>query len=85
MNRDGSFNITPNDWENPPNNKNGFIGCRQVVPLLDSDLKNKEFDQKGRLKKTTLERLIDHIDKSEVLTPEEIENLIDALSSYLFG
>lgn len=73
------MHITKNDWPDMPKDES-FISC---TPLQYAPTKYKNAHPKGRLTDTALERLMQHLNESEMLVESEKEVLVNAIYSYL--
>lgn len=81
-NREGSFTITQKDWQQMPKPRS-FISCDKLIKYTPQKL--TAATPKGHLETKSLERLMDHISDSEILTGAEIDLVIDAFSQHLGG
>ncbi len=78
-NREGVMFITQDDWPEMLR-ESSFISCRPVQYPAE---KIKKASSKGRLSDAALNRLMDHLEESEILTANDKEVLVDAIADYL--
>lgn len=79
---EGSFALDAEDWPEHPNTP-GHVSCNAPVRYAPFEWKRLNVSPAGRLTDDALRRLMDHVNQSDVMPEADIDDVVNALASFL--